>query len=940
MEPKIIALQHLLEKGIHYEKASEITKSIYRDVYRGAFEAVEQIRVDNQNREGKGYRNLKGRNVEIANVISFVGRRGTGKSSSMMSFQGMLQNYSERQTDKENFDSLKGASFFVLDCIDASTLEESESVFTIVLANILSMIEEYGKEKEYDLEEYQRRSLRKKLEDLYENYSLLTDPNASGKGEYSSYENLKSLASSQKIRTQFERLVIECLQYFNGHNKHSSKEMYLVITIDDLDMAHYNKRVARQGQLNIRSYEIMRLLSKYFSIPGVIVLTAYNHTDLYQQCSSFFAGSNASNYHDEYEIGEDLKSGSRLATEFMEKVFLPMYRFYMPSWKKWDYNRRAIQIDVDKYSLQEDIFTRFLQSENPKHIFTIKELLLILYAEMLGIYYDCEGKKKHFLEPGSLRELSNTLYLFVDEESREGSQELHLAKKDKNEGNVFKRVMDDAYFRYASEHIYLEKERVLFNDLLEYQPQRRGEKIVQLISPMVKPLGRTNRQIVKLLKQERQEHGQYTSQRLYSRGDLEEAISFWEDNSDVSYSYAELIHSIYHMTRSEKPYSKELVACILHSYSIALSQLYDSFNNAKKKLAQIEENGKDIYIKGYRKLLKEKQEVERGDNIENNAEGKDEEKIRIKEIEGYAQPLKEVIGNTVFGKWTEYYFPKVYTKHIKDDYAVIIGCFENMREAAFKVNFLLAGASTDENIEDIIKGCIFLMMMHSDILQWKQLEVEITRKSGKEEVGELNIWNSEEIKFELTAFINVSIFYPEYLYKMEQLLLDSFVEKRKDQDVEKEFKAKLRETTEKIFKGLWEKYYEWDKVYGNMILPVHNFDLMYNLIKHLFKEGKEINERTLDISDKNAFMEEFQLMILRIEKHLEEIDHFYYLQNENSFLEKFKKCPFFTLLEEVKSKKICMQSIDTHMKGVAMGVYNHRMLYFAADSMEGTDEVI
>ena len=45
-------------------------------------------------------------------------------------------------------------------------------------------------------------------------------------------------------------------------------------------------------------------------------------------------------------------------------------------------------------------------------------------------------------------------------------------------------------------------------------------------------------------------------------------------------------------------------------------------------------------------------------------------------------------------------------------------------------------------------------------------------------------------------------------------------------------------------------------------------------------------------------------------------------------------------LQEVKSKKICMQSIDTHMKGVAMGVYNHRMLYFAADSMEGTDEVI
>ena len=38
------------------------------------------------------------------------------------------------------------------------------------------------------------------------------------------------------------------------------------------------------------------------------------------------------------------------------------------------------------------------------------------------------------------------------------------------------------------------------------------------------------------------------------------------------------------MTRDEDSYSREFVACLLHSYSVHLSELYDDCRTAKKEL--------------------------------------------------------------------------------------------------------------------------------------------------------------------------------------------------------------------------------------------------------------------------------------------------------------------------------------------------------------------
>ena len=83
-----IYLKDLLNRGIHFDEISKFKTSFFSEVYENAVSAVEEIVNDNR-KKGKiaGERKKDQRIKSVANVISFIGRRGTGKSSVMMSFQ-------------------------------------------------------------------------------------------------------------------------------------------------------------------------------------------------------------------------------------------------------------------------------------------------------------------------------------------------------------------------------------------------------------------------------------------------------------------------------------------------------------------------------------------------------------------------------------------------------------------------------------------------------------------------------------------------------------------------------------------------------------------------------------------------------------------------------------------------------------------------------------
>lgn len=164
----------------------------------------------------------------------------------------------------------------------------------------------------------------------------------------------------------------------------------------------------------------------------------------------------------------------------------------------------------------------------------------------------------------------------------------------------------------------------------------------------------------------------------------------------------------------------------------------------------------DIYINGYRRVG-----FGQISSVVKSAAGTEE----MREIEKYAMLLKGIVGDTVLGKWTEYYFPKVYISGMQEKYAVLIGCFEGFWEAGFKVEHYFEHEPTDNDISNMVEECIFLMMMYPDLLKWKKLQLEIYHEADEGGVGGIGIQHNGEVQFELSAFITFSIFYPYSLHK-------------------------------------------------------------------------------------------------------------------------------------------------------------------------------
>lgn len=49
----------------------------------------------------------------------------------------------------------------------------------------------------------------------------------------------------------------------------------------------------------------------------------------------------------------------------------------------------------------------------------------------------------------------------------------------------------------------------------------------------------------------------------------------------------------------------------------------------------------------------------------------------------------------------------------------------------------------------------------------------------------------------------------------------------------------IRENVRTAFDTIWSEYYNWDQEYGNMVLPVYNLDVMYNMMRSLYQEHKD-----------------------------------------------------------------------------------------------------
>jgi len=325
----------------------------------------------------------KNKDYKIYNVISFLGGRGTGKTSAMVSYTEFLKNY-EKNIENEMDESNKKyfldtppnnpVSFLTLDMIHATMLGKNEGILDVILANMWELYT-----KSLNVRGYHRDGLFEQKESIAKGFSALKKAyqdylKSSTNDHASEIRQLSDLASSLNFRKKFQEFVQLFLKFFEN-----KKNTFLVIMIDDIDMAKSD------------SFEILEQLHLFLRVPNVIIFITADIIRLQQICEHYYYkkyvdGELANTNNAELDLF--IRNKQDFSNDFLEKIIALDMRINMPDFY------------VVNPPLAEEKKDEELKLKN--------KILQILFDNNLE--FDGKAHEHHFLEGFTLRENTALLH--------------------------------------------------------------------------------------------------------------------------------------------------------------------------------------------------------------------------------------------------------------------------------------------------------------------------------------------------------------------------------------------------------------------------------------------------------------------------------------------------------------------------------------------------
>lgn len=377
---------------IKYEHYEEFEESLFADVYEKAVVLTSYI-VD-ANLRDECEKTLDGRacmEEQYSNIIAFLGERGMGKSSAMLSFALFLKKYDDKKIEgryklscKIPFEINHPLKFYVLPRIDAAMLVKGENLIDIVLAKMWSdfrqrIDESMGQQSE-------GRETRECFEAVKKSYEVYQRA-VSGRDDrnMTSIRQMDELARCLNLRNDFRKLVNAYLEYMSGRCSCS----FFVLTIDDLDI------------VSGRTDEILEQIRLFLMVPKVIVLATADYGRLYLECNKSLSSSLICPGN----IEEREKRQIRGYTEkYLAKIFPSNMRIHMPRLNV--IGGIPFTLNVQELGIieqEKNASTTMDQTED-------KQALFWMIAYYSGIMMYPFDNHLHILQKQSLRAIVNELF--------------------------------------------------------------------------------------------------------------------------------------------------------------------------------------------------------------------------------------------------------------------------------------------------------------------------------------------------------------------------------------------------------------------------------------------------------------------------------------------------------------------------------------------------
>lgn len=274
-----------------------INKSTFREQYKNALNSIEQYltiaRNDSHDKE------LDSQN----NIFLFVGDRGSGKTSCMLSVGGfLLKEKSRRSEFKDDYPEIGNVDFYSVDLIDPSYFDTHYNIISLFLAKLFAKYREKAK-RDSTITENKKIRFLNALTTTQKHAQLLLEP--SNSTELNIVERLESLSAAVDLKEDLKKLVdayFECL----GLN-----DSILLLRIDDIDLN------AKEGNIMVEH------IRKYFIQSNILVLMALKLDQLEIIKKNEFA--------ELFKLKDKDELIDNMADRYLTKIFPQNQRIYTPN---------------------------------------------------------------------------------------------------------------------------------------------------------------------------------------------------------------------------------------------------------------------------------------------------------------------------------------------------------------------------------------------------------------------------------------------------------------------------------------------------------------------------------------------------------------------------------------------------------------------------------
>lgn len=341
------------EYQLKIEESEALKTSVFREVYEKAAVQVADIskwtkkileeKEDSENRDF--YRDEQENN----NIIAFVGERGTGKTSGMITMgKALMAAHNKGNWDWIRDDKVREEiQFFRYESvrtIDPSRFESNENIIEVIIAELFSRFQRKVKDEAIKVDKVGKREVLEAFQKVYKSLKIIRKDTLKDKYDGEPLESLNSLAEGAGLREDIVNLIKIYLKFI--HPDQAIGKSVLVIPIDDFD-------------LNVKhACEMAEQIRKYLMIPQVLILMAVNM----EQFLEVKEQEVISDFQVLLEHGDLASSTKSITNRYVQKLIPFHRRMFLPDLLQY-FQPVLIEFFGQKLSLEESLkksITKFI----------------------------------------------------------------------------------------------------------------------------------------------------------------------------------------------------------------------------------------------------------------------------------------------------------------------------------------------------------------------------------------------------------------------------------------------------------------------------------------------------------------------------------------------------------------------------------------------------